>query len=128
MLTEIDHLLYLNRKHFADFAETCFREFGDRVKHWTTLNEPLRFAFFGHGIGIHAPGRTSNRTRSAEGDSSIEPYVVGHHALLAHATAVDIYNKKFKVHIQQMVQKETTTCEPWRGSLLLDGLKESNDF
>lgn len=83
-------------KHFAVFAETCFNEFGDRVKDWVTLNEPLRFSFFGYGIGIHAPGRTSNRARSAEGDSSIEPYQVGHNALLAHATAVDIYNKKFK--------------------------------
>eukprot|EP00250_Pteridium_aquilinum_P016731 c23261_g1_i1 orf=546-2150(-) len=83
-------------QHFSDFAETCFNEFGDRVKQWVTLNEPLRFSFFGHGIGIHAPGRTSNRARSAEGDSSTEPYRVGHHALLAHAAAVDIYNKKFK--------------------------------
>lgn len=85
------------REHFLDFAETCFNEFGDRVKHWVTLNEPLRFAFFGNGIGIHAPGRTSNRARSAEGDSSTEPYLVGHHALLAHAAAVHIYNEKFKV-------------------------------
>lgn len=82
--------------HFSDFAETCFREFGDRVKNWITLNEPLRFAFFGHGVGIHAPGRTSNRARSPVGNSATEPYLVGHNALLAHAAAVDIYNRKFK--------------------------------
>lgn len=83
-------------KYFTIFAETCFHEFGDRVKNWVTLNEPLRFAFFGNGIGIHAPGRTSNRARSAVGDSTVEPYQVGHHALLAHAAAVDLYNRKFK--------------------------------
>ncbi|MCO5555301.1 hypothetical protein L7F22_008846 [Adiantum nelumboides] len=85
-------------EHFSDFAETCFNEFGDRVKHWITLNEPLRFAFFGHGIGIHAPGRTSNRLRSTVGHSPTEPYLVGHHALLAHAAAVHMYNKTFKAN------------------------------
>eukprot|EP00249_Psilotum_nudum_P019963 c27498_g2_i1 orf=485-2083(+) len=82
--------------HFANYAEVCFDAFGDRVKHWITLNEPLRFSVFGNGVGIHAPGRCSNRTRSPAGDSATEPYTVGHNALLAHATAVDIYNKKFK--------------------------------
>lgn len=67
------------------------------MKNWITLNEPLRFAFFGHGAGIHAPGRTSNRARSPVGNSATEPYLVGHNALLAHAAAVDIYNRKFKV-------------------------------
>eukprot|EP00249_Psilotum_nudum_P019962 c27498_g1_i1 orf=501-2102(+) len=82
--------------HFANYAEVCFDAFGDRVKHWITLNEPLRFSFFGNGLGIHAPGRCSNRTRSPVGDSTTEPYIVGHNALLAHAAAVDIYNRKFK--------------------------------
>jgi hypothetical protein len=34
---------------------------------------------------------------SAEGDSSTEPYLAGHHALLSHAAAVDIYRRKYKV-------------------------------
>ncbi|KAH7427249.1 hypothetical protein KP509_10G035600 [Ceratopteris richardii] len=82
--------------HFSTYAEACFAAFGDRVKHWITLNEPLRFALFGYGIGIHAPGRTSNRDKASEGDTSTEPYLVAHNALLAHALAVDTYNKKFR--------------------------------
>ncbi|MCO5614542.1 hypothetical protein L7F22_068825 [Adiantum nelumboides] len=82
--------------HFASYAEVCFAAFGDRVKHWITLNEPLRFSLFGYGIGIHAPGRTSNRSRSLEGDTSTEPYITAHNALLAHAAAVDVYNTKFR--------------------------------
>jgi beta-glucosidase len=42
---------------FADYAETCFRAFGDRVKHWITLNEPWCTAFLGYYNGEHAPGR-----------------------------------------------------------------------
>ncbi|MCO5574568.1 hypothetical protein L7F22_028356 [Adiantum nelumboides] len=83
-------------KYFAIYAEACFKAFGDRVKHWITLNEPARFALLGYYLGVHAPGRSSNRSRSSYGDSSVEPYVVGHHALLAHAAAVSVYREKYK--------------------------------
>lgn len=41
--------------------------------------------------GVFAPGRCSNRTRCAEGDSAREGYVVAHNALKAHAKAVQLY-------------------------------------
>jgi len=31
------------------------------------------------------------------GDSAIEPYLVTHYQLLAHAAAVDVYKKKYQV-------------------------------
>ena len=40
---------------YVDFAEVCFREFGDRVKFWTTFNEPLSVASQGYGTGVFAP-------------------------------------------------------------------------
>lgn len=76
------------REYFAVYAETCFAKFGDRVKHWITINEPLQTAVNGYGIGIFAPGRYEN--------SSFEPYLAAHHQLLAHAAAVAVYKKKFK--------------------------------
>lgn len=77
------------RNYFAIYAETCFASFGDRVKHWLTINEPLQTAINGYGAGIFAPGRSEN--------SSTEPYLAAHYQLLAHAAAVSIYKKKFKV-------------------------------
>ena len=33
------------------------QSFGDRVKHWMTLNEPLTVTSVGYAYGVHAPGR-----------------------------------------------------------------------
>ncbi|CAM8963134.1 unnamed protein product [Rhodiola kirilowii] len=74
-------------KYFAVYAETCFSRFGDRVKNWITLNEPLQTAVNGYDNGIFAPGRREN--------SCTEPYLVAHHQILAHAASVSIYRKKF---------------------------------
>ncbi|XP_051144621.1 beta-glucosidase 6 isoform X2 [Andrographis paniculata] len=83
---------------FAAYAETCFREFGDRVKHWITLNEPHSFAVQGHDLGIHSPGRCSilRHAICRAGNSATEPYIVAHNALLSHAAAVNIYRTKYQ--------------------------------
>ena len=73
---------------FARYAAAVFARLGDRVTSWSTFNEPYTFAFCGHELGIHAPGRCSDRARCAEGNSAVEPWVVSHHVLLAHAAAV----------------------------------------
>ncbi|XP_047316108.1 beta-glucosidase 42 isoform X3 [Impatiens glandulifera] len=76
-------------KYFSIYAETCFSRFGDRVKHWMTLNEPLQTAINGYCIGIFAPGQSKNATT--------EPYLVAHNQLLAHAAAVNIYREKYQM-------------------------------
>lgn len=40
-----------------------------------TFNESWIVATLGHGVGVFAPGRSSDRTRSPEGDSSTEPWL-----------------------------------------------------
>jgi beta-glucosidase len=42
---------------FNDYVAFCIRKFGDRVKHWMVLNEPMVFTGAGHFLGIHAPGK-----------------------------------------------------------------------
>ena len=34
---------------FNDYADFCFKTFGDRVKNWITLNEPWTHAWNGYG-------------------------------------------------------------------------------
>lgn len=89
---------FANRQDFADYAEVCFREFGDRVKHWITLNEPLLYSTQGYGSGSSPPLRCSKWfANCSAGDSTTEPYVVTHHLILAHAAAVKVYREKFQV-------------------------------
>jgi len=72
---------------FGDYARTCFEAFGDRVKHWITLNEPWTVAVHGHNDGIKAPGRSHNGT--------YETYIAAHNQLLAHAKAASIYHHEY---------------------------------
>ncbi|MEO8583790.1 MAG: GH1 family beta-glucosidase [Flavitalea sp.] len=44
---------------FAVFIEACVKMFGDRVKNWIVLNEPMVFTGAGYFLGVHAPGRKS---------------------------------------------------------------------
>ena len=42
---------------FSDYVSFCIQKFGDRVKHWMILNEPMVFTGAGYFLGIHAPGK-----------------------------------------------------------------------
>ncbi|KAL4585432.1 hypothetical protein LXL04_010053 [Taraxacum kok-saghyz] len=73
---------------FKAYAEFCFWEFGDRVVNWITLNEPANNCVFGYDLGEFPPGRVEK--------CNTEPYIVAHNMLLAHATVVDLYRKRFQ--------------------------------
>ncbi|TXG60168.1 hypothetical protein EZV62_014741 [Acer yangbiense] len=83
---------------FRDFAEVCYKEFGDRVKYWITINEPWTYSNGGYDQGTLAPGRCSKWVNAAcqAGNSSTEPYLVSHHMLLSHAAAVKLYKQKYQ--------------------------------
>ncbi len=42
---------------FGDYVSVCIKAFGDRVKNWMVLNEPMVFTGAGYFLGIHAPGK-----------------------------------------------------------------------
>jgi beta-glucosidase len=48
---------YEIQKWFSRFASICAEEFGDKVKHWIVLNEPMGFTSLGYMLGRHAPGK-----------------------------------------------------------------------
>jgi beta-glucosidase len=83
---------------YTAYAEVCFKNFGDRVKHWVTVNEPNIEPIGGYDAGVQPPRRCSYPfgTNCTGGDSSTEPYIVAHHLLLAHASAVSIYRQKYQ--------------------------------
>lgn len=83
-------------KDFEHYARVCFKAFGSKVKYWITFNEPWCSSILGYGTGLFAPGRCSDRSKSAEGDSSREPWIVGHSLLIAHGAAVKAYREDFK--------------------------------
>jgi len=65
---------------FADYAELAFESYGDRVRRWATLNEPISI-WVGYAMGVFAPGRSDEKTaRQAL-----------HHALVAHGRGVEAF-------------------------------------
>jgi len=66
---------------FAEFVDVVSRRLGDRVKHWTTLNEPWSFGMLGYLEGEDAPGLQLDLGSAL---------TVAHHALLAHGAGVEV--------------------------------------
>lgn len=90
---------WLNReivKDFTAYADICFREFGDRVLYWTTVNEANVFVLGGYDLGFEPPQRCSAPSpfNCSKGNSSTEPYLAAHNILLAHAAVAKLYKKK----------------------------------
>ncbi|KAL4326096.1 hypothetical protein GQ457_11G028580 [Hibiscus cannabinus] len=81
---------------FKNYAEICFKAYGDRVRHWITINEPFIVAKYGYTAGNAPPGRCSDRRECAFGNSATEPYIAIHNLLLAHATAARLYKDKYQ--------------------------------
>ena len=87
---------------FADYAALMAERFGDRVKQWTTLNEPFCSSFLGYASGIHAPGRH-------------EPEVAlraAHHLLLGHGLALRALRDALPEHAQLSITVNATEFRP----------------
>lgn len=87
----------LMQEDYVHYAETCFKNFGDRVKHWTTINEPNLFTKMAYQNGRYPPARCSQPFGDCDaGDSDLEPIIVTHNMLLAHGKAVNLYREKYQ--------------------------------
>ncbi|MRH99688.1 beta-glucosidase [Kriegella sp. EG-1] len=81
---------------FETYVKLCATRFGDRVKHWMVLNEPMVFTGAGYFLGVHAPGR--------KGLKNFLPAI--HHATLCQA----IGGKVLRAKVDQAVIGTTFSC------------------
>ena len=70
---------------FKDYVALCVQNFGDRVKNWMVLNEPLVFVGAGYFLGVHAPGK--------RGMKNFLPAM--HHAALCQAEGGRVIKQHF---------------------------------
>ncbi|KAH0654697.1 hypothetical protein KY289_032375 [Solanum tuberosum] len=92
------------QEEFVHFASTCFKNFGNRVKYWATINEPNLFSELAYMKGIFPPVHCSPPFGKCScGNSDIEPLLVVHNSILAHAKAVKIYRDQFQVEQRGMI-------------------------
>jgi beta-glucosidase len=74
---------------FADYAAVVHEALGDRVPHWSTLNEPMCSSLLGHMSGEHAPGHRD----------PVEASRAVHHLLLGHGLATRVLRDRGADHL-----------------------------
>ena len=68
---------------YAEYAKICFTSFGDRVKFWSTFNEPGVFCARKYASGEWYPYEKDTKAG----------YLAVHHVILAHDRAVKLYRE-----------------------------------
>ncbi len=68
---------------FVRYAETIFKTFDGKIKHYMTFNEPWCSSILSNFIGVHAPG---NQDLQLALD-------IGHHLLVAHGRTVQLFRE-----------------------------------
>jgi beta-glucosidase len=100
---------WLNREilnAFNQYCDFCTKTYGDKVKNWMVLNEPMAFVGLGYFLGYHAPGR-----------KGIFSFLKAtHHATLAQALGGNI----IRTNVAQANIGTTFSCsyiEPYRNKI-----------
>lgn len=76
-------------EYFVEYADILFQLFGDRVKTWLTINEPLTFcvAFTETSAQMYGSGLIP---------IGISEYLCAHNVIKAHARVYRLYEIKYK--------------------------------
>lgn len=73
--------------YFTDYARVAFDNFGDRVKLWTTINEPNAVCRSGYANGGAAPTVTSD---------GLGEYQCTHNLIKTHASVYHLFNNEYR--------------------------------
>ena len=90
---------------FGYFTTCCIKNFGDRVKHWIVMNEPMVFTGAGYFLGVHAPGK--------KGLSNF--LAAAHHAALCQAEGGRII-QSWKSHCKVGTTFSYSPIEPYKAN------------
>lgn len=77
---------WLNKQtitHFLNYAKTCFELYGDKVKLWSTLNEPAWTTLNSYVTGLHPPCEHDYR----------KAIQVAHNFICAHVQTVTLFHQ-----------------------------------
>ena len=105
-------------KWFGDYAAVVARRLGDRVKLWTTMNEPGIFSTLGYLLGQHAPGIKD----------PLQYFAASHHINLAHGRGVMAIRAEAKAAkigtVLQLppIQPSTNSEQDQKAARMIDGL------
>jgi beta-glucosidase len=86
---------------FAEFAAKMVERYSDRVKFWTTFNEPWCTSFLGYHNGYHAPGIKDPKVAAQ----------VAHNLLLSHGMACQAARARAKQPIELGIVLNLTITE-----------------
>jgi beta-glucosidase len=73
-------------KWFEEFVNICAQNFGNKVKNWMVMNEPVVFTGAGYFLGLHAPGK--------KGIKNFLPAI--HHVTLSIVAGAKILRQQIK--------------------------------
>lgn len=88
---------------FAAYAAKCVERYGDRVKYWTTFNEPWCTSYLGYENGYHAPGKKDPKLAAQ----------VAHNLLVAHGLAAKAMRKIARKQIEVGIVLNLSITEPF---------------
>ncbi len=88
---------------FSDYTAFCVKTFGDRVRNWMVLNEPMVFTGAGYFLGIHAPGK--------KGLSNF--LAAAHHAALCQSEGARVA-RSVRSDLRIGTTFSCSHIEPWR--------------
>lgn len=80
-------------RYFEDYADLVLKRYSDRVKLWSTFNEPIIICQHGYGNPDRAPFVYS---------PGVGVYLCSHNLLIAHAKIYDLFDAKYRTEGSKM--------------------------
>ncbi|KAG0498425.1 hypothetical protein HPP92_003116 [Vanilla planifolia] len=100
---------------FKAFADVCFEEFGHKVSHWTTMDEPNINGFAGV-LPYYRCYEFGNSSCKDVNPTNVE-YVVIHNMLIAHSEVFKLYKTKYQNQSGWIgLNVYTFWCQPFSNS------------